>query len=501
MNVIGSALYRELFGVYPAPVSTRLLDSKLVITAILDSTAARDGLAIGDEVLTVNGETIGARIAMRAQYVVASTPQALRARLGPGLLNSKVGQTLVTLTVRGATGEVRTLTMHYPMVRNTQSARYQRGGPIMRVLPGNVGYVDLERLPRTMVDGRFRAFANTAAIIFDMRGYPQGTAWNIAPRLNKNTEPTVAARFRRPVVISPDTSRIVDFVFEQPIPPRGNVQPHRGKTAMLIDERAISQSEHTGLFFEAANGMTFIGTSTQGANGDVTNVMLPGKLNMTFSGHDVRHADGRQLQRVGLTPKVVVSPTIEGIRAGRDEVLEAALKFLGAPGEVPEDNYVEPEAPRAPPTASTFGAINQPIRADNYRGKRVRFSAYLKTRGVGVSSSGGGAGLWMRVDGGGGTLAFDNMGSRSVRGITDWQQYTVVLDVAPDAAGLAIGMLVTGTGEAWIDDASIDVVGVDVPLTSEFSPSRDATNVATQTAQHAPLPLAFTNFGFEAFRR
>jgi C-terminal processing protease CtpA/Prc len=47
-----------------------------------------------------------------------------------------------------------------------------------------------------------------------------------------------------------------------------------------------------------------------------------------FTGHDVRHADGRQLQRVGLQPHVLVAPTIAGLRSGRDEVLERALEFL-----------------------------------------------------------------------------------------------------------------------------------------------------------------------------
>jgi hypothetical protein len=49
---------------------------------------------------------------------------------------------------------------------------------------------------------------------------------------------------------------------------------------------------------------------------------------VSFSGHDVRHADGRQLQRVGLVPHIEVRPTIKGIREGRDEVLERARKFL-----------------------------------------------------------------------------------------------------------------------------------------------------------------------------
>jgi hypothetical protein len=54
--------------------------------------------------------------------------------------------------------------------------------------------------------------------------------------------------------------------------------------------------------------------------------MLPGGVRVMFTGHDVRHADGRQLQRVGILPHVEVRPTLAGLRAGRDEVLERALK-------------------------------------------------------------------------------------------------------------------------------------------------------------------------------
>ena len=103
---------------------------------------------------------------------------------------------------------------------------------------------------------------------------------------------------------------------------------YRGETVMLIDERTASQAEHTGLFFEAANGTRFVGSHTAGANGDVTNFYVPGNIGISFSGHNVRHADGRQLQRVGLVPDIEVRPTIAGIREGRDAVLEAALELL-----------------------------------------------------------------------------------------------------------------------------------------------------------------------------
>jgi C-terminal processing protease CtpA/Prc len=97
---------------------------------------------------------------------------------------------------------------------------------------------------------------------------------------------------------------------------------------LLIDERAVSQAEHTVLFLEAANGTKFIGSPTQGANGDVTNFSLPGGIHVYFSGQGVWHADGRQLQRVGLQPDSEVRPTLAGIRAGKDEVLDRAIEYL-----------------------------------------------------------------------------------------------------------------------------------------------------------------------------
>jgi len=90
----------------------------------------------------------------------------------------------------------------------------------------------------------------------------------------------------------------------------------------------MSQAEHTGLFFEAANGTKFVGSHTAGANGDQTSFCVPGGITIMFTGQAVRHADGRQLQRIGLVPDVEIRPTIEGIQNGKDEVLEGAIQYL-----------------------------------------------------------------------------------------------------------------------------------------------------------------------------
>jgi C-terminal processing protease CtpA/Prc len=139
----------------------------------------------------------------------------------------------------------------------------------------------------------------------------------------------VAARFDKPLVFPSHWRRDegATETFRQRVPP--STKPRwEGKTVLLVDERTVSQAEHTGLFFRAANGTRFVGSPTNGANGDVTNFRLPGGLVVTFTGQSVRHPDGRALQRVGLQPDILVKPTRAGIRAGRDEVLERAVALL-----------------------------------------------------------------------------------------------------------------------------------------------------------------------------
>ncbi len=116
-------------------------------------------------------------------------------------------------------------------------------------------------------------------------------------------------------------------MFDQPVGPAQGSR-YLEPTVMLVDERTISQAEHSGLFFSAFNGTTFVGSQTAGANGDISTFTVPGDIRLTLSGHDVRHADGRQLQQVGLPITVTARPTIAGLHAGRDEVLEAGVRHL-----------------------------------------------------------------------------------------------------------------------------------------------------------------------------
>jgi C-terminal processing protease CtpA/Prc len=98
---------------------------------------------------------------------------------------------------------------------------------------------------------------------------------------------------------------------------------------ILINEISQSQAEYTTMAFRSAPNVTVIGSTTAGADGNVSPISLPGNIRTMISGLGVYYPDGTQTQRVGILPDIEVKPTIEGIREGRDELLEKAMEIIG----------------------------------------------------------------------------------------------------------------------------------------------------------------------------
>ncbi|MEJ7739638.1 MAG: hypothetical protein WKF97_19610 [Chitinophagaceae bacterium] len=116
------------------------------------------------------------------------------------------------------------------------------------------------------------------------------------------------------------------------------------------------------------------------------------------------------------------------------------------------------------------------------------------------------AGFWMRVDRADTTLigdsvainvlSFDNMDDRSIKGTTEWKRYEVVLDVPSNAAGLAFGAILIGTGQIWFDNLNFETVDKSVPVTK---PSEEffSFNKGRKRYRNAFILPQPTNLNFE----
>lgn len=114
----------------------------------------------------------------------------------------------------------------------------------------------------------------------------------------------------------------------------------------------------------------------------------------------------------------------------------------------------------------SWASMMQMISAEQYRGKRLRFQARVKTEDVS-----GWAGLWMRVDDASGKpVAFYNSQDKPIKGSTDWRMRSVVLDVPADAGAIAFGVIDSGKGQVWLDAMTLEPVGAEVTLSAFPAP-------------------------------
>jgi C-terminal processing protease CtpA/Prc len=229
------------------------------------------------------------------------------------------GESRVTIERDGRTME---LTVSRVEGTNRRPVLRDRPGETFQMLSPEVAYIKLSSIRRKDVAGYMRKAAGTSGLVIDIRNYPsEFVVFEIGSRLVRKSTPF--ARFTRGDLDNPGA-----FIWDQSTSLQPATPAYEGEIAILVDEVSISQAEYTAMALRAAPGAVVVGSTTAGADGNVSQITLPGGLRTMISGIGVFYPDKTPTQRVGIIPDIVARPTIEGIQEGRDEVLEAALRHL-----------------------------------------------------------------------------------------------------------------------------------------------------------------------------
>jgi C-terminal processing protease CtpA/Prc len=234
------------------------------VSEIVDKNLAK-GIATGDAILSIDNTPVAIAEQRLAHLIAASTPQALRAALASRLLAGPPGS-IASLLIRGASGGPRTVRL-----MRTTEARVAPPQQAWRALPGNIGYIDLEHLARNDADRALAELTDAKAIVFDLRnGGGSGAAWVVGPYLAQSNTPFRVAKFRRPSYQGPPRPEAPEAAWlalddmQRPAPQNR----FAGRVVVLIDERTAGLGEHAALLFKAAAAATFVGSPTNGTNGD-----------------------------------------------------------------------------------------------------------------------------------------------------------------------------------------------------------------------------------------
>jgi hypothetical protein len=134
-----------------------------------------------------------------------------------------------------------------------------------------------------------------------------------------------------------------------------------------------------------------------------------------------------------------------------------------------------------------FGALRQTVSAEGLAGNRVRFSAFVRTHLVEDW-----CGLFMRADSRERRrIAFDNMWERRIEGSNDWEEYSIVLDIPTDAILIQFGGAMGSSGQMWMDDCVLEVVGDSVGTTADYISSLAHERPVPSDLRPQPVNLDF----------
>lgn len=98
--------------------------------------------------------------------------------------------------------------------------------------------------------------------------------------------------------------------------------------------------------------------------------------------------------------------------------------------------------------------------AEEYAGKRIRFSAYVRSQDVQHL-----AGLWAQLDAiSDEAPVFDGVQNRPIQGTTDWRKYSLTMELPQNATYVPVGLLLYGEGQVWIADARIELLDQNAPV-------------------------------------
>jgi hypothetical protein len=302
-----------------APLKICFIENKAVVTAYLNKDLGlKTGLQTGDIITSINGKSVDTIVKEILPFTTGSNyPTQLR-NISYDLLR---GDTILNITYQ------RALT-----IQSTRIACYKpelvpwkntRPDTCFKYVTPDVAYLFPDTMRKDYLNGLLPGLMKTKGMIIDMRCYPSD---DVRSTLSKYLLPeqTPFVKFTHADLVNPGY-----FVLAKPLEVGSkNADYYKGRVVIIVNEFTQSAAEFTSMALRVAPQALVIGSTTAGADGNVSSFFLPGGVRTRFSGLGVYYPDGRETQRVGIVPDITVHPTIQGIIEGRDEVLEKAIAII-----------------------------------------------------------------------------------------------------------------------------------------------------------------------------
>ena len=319
----GSDKYRPPLGTYTVPFAIRIVeDSPFVWRSSIEvqpNESMENSLHVGDVILAVDQQPVSNIIRDRWPYYGASNETAKMRRIFQSILNGASESVMVTIDRDGTSRQLKVGRIAKGGIPNRLAYFHDLSGDTFRFVTPDIAYLKLSTIKASDIPKYIDQLNEIDGLIVDIRNYPaEFVVFALGQHLVR--EETEFVRFTVGDPANPGA-----FYWTDPITIKPNGQYYPGHVAILVDDSTISQAEYTAMGLRAAPNSFVVGSTTAGADGNVSRIPLPGGHFAAMSGIGVFYPDKTETQQVGIVPDIVIRPTIKALRIGKDEVLEAAI--------------------------------------------------------------------------------------------------------------------------------------------------------------------------------
>jgi hypothetical protein len=321
--VVGpDSVLKRFFGSNAAPLIVTFVQDRALVTGYYHKALGeQSGLNVGDVIEKVNNKTVRELLQERLPFTSASNSPTLLRNLAYNLLRTND----TALTVEFSRNSVKSSTQ-VKCIGTEKIMSYienERKDTCFKILKGNIAYLYPASIRNKYFPQIIPELLKAKGLIIDFRCYPKDF---LVLTFGKYLFPleTTFVKYSNGSIASPG---LFTFVRTGKIG-TSNKDHFKNKVIIIVNETTQSSAEYHVMGFRTASNAMVIGSTTAGADGNVSEFTLPGGVRTMMSGIGIYYPDGRETQRIGIVPDIEVKPTIEGIKMGKDELLEKAISLI-----------------------------------------------------------------------------------------------------------------------------------------------------------------------------
>ncbi len=319
---------QTIVGLRVLPFTVKFIGDEAVVNS-LDTVVYKLGnIKRGDVLKAINGVAVDKLLDHHRPYISASNEAVVKREVAKLLTRSP--DSLVRVSIASEDVLTKELTLKTAPITASFGAKkydfpHQRDTTYF--IKDKILYINMGKFMDNHAKAVIPLIKELKGIVIDGRQYPPRGGGSISMLLDGELMDQ-----KRDFVIF---STVVEgypgyFKYSEPMQ-SGTDNPNyfKGLVTLLVNEETQSTGEFMAMAMKVVPNMKVVGSTTAGADGNVTQAfLLPGGVSTVFTSLGVYYPDKGQAQQVGIVPDVKVNQTLEGFRAGRDEMLEKAVSLI-----------------------------------------------------------------------------------------------------------------------------------------------------------------------------